>query len=122
MSVDSGRRANVSRDEEEPPVVPRPCLRIRVLTMVEQIAVKNDYEREALELLKKQNFGHAKRFDTRFLMKTGLKQDMNQTFTAVGWEDFDDIVEPGSQLLTMEFLISLAIEETSTETKIYFRL
>jgi len=90
--------------------------------MVEQIAVKNDYEWEALELLKKQNFGHAKRFDTRFLMKTGLKQDMNQTFTAVGWEDFADIVEPGSQLLTMEFLISLAIEETSTETKIYFRL
>ena len=47
---------------------------------------------------------------------------MNQTFTAVGWEDFADIVEPGSQLLTMEFLISLAIEETSTKTKIYFRL
>ena len=62
------------------------------------------------------------RFDTHFLMKTGLKQDMNQTFTAVGWEDFADIMEPGSQLLTMEFLISLAIEETSTETKIYFWL
>ena len=90
--------------------------------MVEQIAVNNDYEWEALELLKKQNFSHTKRFDTRFLMKTGLKQDMNQTFTAVGWEDFADIVEPGSQLLTMEFLISLAIEETSTKTKIYFRL
>ena len=41
--------------------------------MVEQIAVKNDYEWEALELLKKQNFGHAKRFESRFLMKTGLK-------------------------------------------------
>ena len=90
--------------------------------MVEQIAVKNDYEWEALELLKKQNFGHAKRFDTRFLMKTGLKQDMNQAFTSIGWEDFADVVEPGSQLLTMEFLISPAIEETSTETKIYFRL
>ena len=73
MSVDSGRHTNVSREEEEPPVVPRPHLRIRVLTMVEQIAVKNDYEREALELLKKQNFGHAKRFESCFLMKTGLK-------------------------------------------------
>ena len=90
--------------------------------MVEQIAVKNDYEWEALELLKKQNFGHAKRFETRFLIKTGLKQDMNNTLTAVGWEDFTDIVEPGSQLLTMEFLISLAIEETGAETKVYFRL
>jgi hypothetical protein len=47
---------------------------------------------------------------------------MNQDFTAVGWEDFANIVEPGSQLLTMEFLISLSLEETSTETKIYFRL
>ena len=32
--------------------------------MVEQIAVKNDYEREALELLKKQNFSRGKRFET----------------------------------------------------------
>ena len=90
--------------------------------MVEQIAIKNDYEWEALELLKKQSFGHAKRFDTHFLMKTGLKQDMNQAFIAVGWENFAYVVELGSQLLTMEFLISLAIEETSTKTKIYFRL
>ena len=42
---------------------------------VEQNLVKNDYEREALELLKKQNFGDAKRFETYFLLKTGLKQD-----------------------------------------------
>ena len=59
MSVDSGRHTNISRGEEETPAVPRSRLRIRVLTMVEQIAVKNDYEREALELLKKQRFGHA---------------------------------------------------------------
>ena len=55
-------------------------------------------------------------------MKSGLKQDMNQAFTVVRWEEFADVVELGSQLLAMEFLISLAIEETSTETKIYFRL
>ena len=73
MSVDSSRHTNVSREEEEPPAVLKPRLRIRVLTMVEQIAVKNDYEWEALQLLKKQNFGHAKRFETRFLIKTGLK-------------------------------------------------
>ena len=89
--------------------------------MVEQIAIKNDYEWEALELQKKQNFGHAKRFETRFLTKTGLKQDMKNALTAVRWENFADIVEPGSHLLTMEFLMSLAVEETSTETKVYFR-
>ena len=73
MSVDSGHHTNVPREEEEHPAVPRPRLRIRVLTMDENIAIKNDYEREALELLKRQNFGHAKRFESRFLMKTGLK-------------------------------------------------
>ena len=122
MSVDSGRHKNVSQDEEETPVVPRPRLRIRILMMVEQIAVKNDYKWEALELLKRQSFGHAKRFETRFLIKTGLKQDTNQALTAIGWENFANIIEPGSQLLTMEFLIFLAIEETGTETKVYFCL
>ena len=68
MSVDSGRHTNVSREEEESPAVPRHRLRIRVLTMVEQIVVKNDYEREVLELLKWQIFGHAKRFESCFLM------------------------------------------------------
>ena len=119
MSVDSGSHTNVSWEEEEPPVVPKPRLRIRILTIVEQIAVKNDYEREAMELLKRQNFSHAKRFDTRFLIKTGLKQDMNNALTTVGWENFANIFEPGSQLVIMEFLISLAIEETGAETKVY---
>ena len=70
MSVDSSHHTNVPREEEEHPAVPRPRLRIRVLMMVEQITVKNDYEWEGLELLKKQNFGHAKRFESRFHMRT----------------------------------------------------
>ena len=121
MSVDYGHRTHISQEEEEIPVIPRSRLRTRILTMVEQIDVKNDYEQEALELLKRQCFGHAKRFETYFLMKTGLKQDMNQEFTAAGWEDFTDVVELGLHLLTMEFLISLAVEETSSKTKVYFR-
>ena len=44
MSVDSGRRTHVSQEEEEIPAVPRSRLRIRILTMVEQIVVRNDYE------------------------------------------------------------------------------
>jgi hypothetical protein len=89
--------------------------------MVQQIIYKNDYERQALELLKRQTYAHAKRIETRFPIMTGLLQDMNQASTAVGWENFADIVEPGSHLLTMEFLMSLTDEETSTETKVYFR-
>ena len=68
-----------------------PHLKIRVLTSVDQIIVRTDYERDALELLKRQSYGHAKRFDTEFLMMTGLRQDMNRTFTAAGWSRFADI-------------------------------
>jgi len=121
MSVDSGHRSHASREEEEIPTVPRSRFRIRILTMVEQIIYKNDYERQALELLKRQTYAHAKRFETRFLIMTGLLQYMNQALTTVGWENFADIVEPSSHLLTMEFLMSLTVEETSTETKVYFR-
>ena len=57
MSVDSVRRPSQSQKEEEEapasPVVPRPRLKIRVLTLVDQIVVRTDYERDALELLKK---------------------------------------------------------------------
>ena len=84
MSVDSSHCSHASREEEEIPAVPKIRFRIRILTMVEQIVYKNDYKRQALELLKSQTYAHAKRFKTRFLIMTGLLQDMNQAFTAVG--------------------------------------
>ena len=95
MSVDSGHRSHASREEEEIPAVRRSHFRISILTMVEQIVYKNDYERQALEPLKRQTYAHDKRFETRFLIMTGLLQDMNQAFTAVGWENFANIVKPG---------------------------
>ena len=78
--------------------------------MVDQIVVRTDYERDALELLKKQSYSHAKRFDTEFLMITGLRQDMNRAFMAMGWSHFADITELGSYLLTMKFLSTLHVE------------
>ena len=70
--------------------------------------------------MKKQSYGHAKRFDTEFLMMTGLRQDMNHAFTAVGWSCFADITKPGSHLLTMEILSTLHVETVGKETKIHF--
>jgi len=66
MSVDSGHRSHTSREEEEIPAVPRSRFCIRIQMMVEQIIVKNNYERQALELLKRQTCTYAKRFETRF--------------------------------------------------------
>ena len=80
MSVDSVRRPSRSQEEEEEapasPAVPRPCLKIRVLTSIDQIVVRTNYERDALELLKKQSYGHAKRFEIDFLITMGLRQDI----------------------------------------------
>ena len=70
--------------------------------------------------MKKLSYGHAKRFDTEFLMMMGLRQDMNRAFTAAGWSCFADITEPGSHLLTMEFLSTLHVETVGKETKIHF--
>jgi hypothetical protein len=88
--------------------------------MIDQIVAWNEYKREALELLKKQSFYHTKIFEPLFIIKTGLKQDMIRAFSYAGWYDSADITEIGSQLLTMEFLMSLGIEETTKITKIYF--
>ena len=54
-------------------------------------------------------------------MMTGLRQDMNRAFTTAGWSRFPDITEPGSHLLTMEFLSTLHVETVGKETKIHFR-
>ena len=125
MSVDSVRRPSRSQEEEEEapasPAVLRPHLKIRVLTTIDQIVVRTDDERDALKLLKKQLYGHAKWFEIEFLMMTGLCQDMNRAFTAAGWSRFADITEPGSHLLTMEFLATLHVETVGKETKIHFR-
>ena len=51
----------------------------------------------------------------------GLRQDINCTFMAAGWSHFADITEPGSHLLTMEFLSTLHVEIIGKETKIHFR-
>ena len=53
-------------------------------------------------------------------MMTGLRQDMNCAFTAMGWSRFADITKPGSHLLTMEFLTTLYVETIGKETKIHF--
>ena len=123
MSVDSVHRPSRSQEEEKEapasPAVLRPHLKIRVWTSINQIVIRTDYERDALELLKKQLYGHAKRFDTEFLMMMGLRQDMNRAFTAMGWPRFADITEPGSHLLTMEFLSTLHVVTVGKETKIH---
>ncbi|RLN05211.1 hypothetical protein C2845_PM13G11230 [Panicum miliaceum] len=86
-------------------------VRIRVLTSVEQLMPRNDYEREALDLLKNQTYYHVRILEPLFFIKKGLKVDMTRAFSRVGWYNFADMMEPGSKFLTMEFLMTLSFEE-----------
>jgi hypothetical protein len=107
--------------EEEAPESPRGPLHIWVLNSADQIIPRTDYEREALGLLKNRNFAHVTVFDPTLLIKMGLGHDMDHAFKHAGWEHFHSIMEQGSSLLTMEFLMSLNIETTHTEMVFRFR-
>ncbi|RLN27872.1 hypothetical protein C2845_PM05G21310 [Panicum miliaceum] len=85
MSVDSSHR-DTDCQEDATPAVPRSRVqgRIRVLTSVEHLMPQNDYEREALDLLKNQTYHHVRIFEPLFFIKTGLKVDMTRAFNHVG--------------------------------------
>ncbi|RLN32805.1 hypothetical protein C2845_PM03G28760 [Panicum miliaceum] len=94
MSVDSSHRDTDSQ-EDASPAVPRSHVqgRIRVLTSVEQLVSQNDYEREALDLLKNQMYHHVRILEPLFFIKTGLKADMTRAFSHVWWYNFADMTE-----------------------------
>ncbi|RLN09618.1 hypothetical protein C2845_PM11G03660 [Panicum miliaceum] len=93
--VDSNHRDTDSQ-EDATLAVPRSHVqtRIHVLTSVEQLVPRNDYEWEALDLLKNQTYHHVRIFEPHFFMKTGLKVDMTRAFSRVGWYNFTDMTEP----------------------------
>lgn len=93
----------------------------RALLSEVQIVSRNDYERQALLQLKDREFCHVRTFESIFIIRTGLRDEMNIAIKRAGWEDFWPIEEKGSKLLTMEFLSTLSVERTEKGTKIYFR-
>ncbi|RLM74394.1 hypothetical protein C2845_PM15G03800 [Panicum miliaceum] len=122
MSVDLGHRDTDSQ-EDATPALPRSHVqtRIRVLTSVKQLVPRNDYEREALDLLNNQTYHHVRIFETFFFIRMGLKADITRAFSHLGWYNFADMTEQGSKFLIMEFLMSLSFEESGNTIEIYFR-
>ncbi|RLN08661.1 hypothetical protein C2845_PM11G04880 [Panicum miliaceum] len=107
MSVYSSHRDTDSQ-EDATPAVPRSHIqtRIRILTSVEQLMPRNDYEREALDLLKNQTYHHARIFEPFIFIKTGLKADMTRAFSHVGWYNFADMMEPVSLAMAKKIKLS----------------
>ena len=72
--------------------------------------LRDDRDRQAYAMLKRQSFGHTQAFDPDLLEKTGMDIDFAFVWHAVGWEGFASVEENGSRLLTIQFLCMLREE------------
>jgi hypothetical protein len=68
------------------------------------LILRDNRERQAYAILKRQDFGHTKAFDPDLLKKTGMDVDFARVWHAVGWDGFMPVEENGSCLLTIQFL------------------
>jgi len=66
-------------------------------------------EEEALGFLHTKTFGQTRVFDGTLLGRTGMMDEFLEVFRAIGCENFWYIDEPGCELLTKEFLMTLYI-------------
>ncbi|RLN04835.1 hypothetical protein C2845_PM13G06730 [Panicum miliaceum] len=74
-----------------------------MLTSVEQLVPRNNYEWEALDLLKTRTYHHVRIFEPFFFKKTGWKADMTRAFSHMGWNNFADMKEPDSSILAKTY-------------------
>ena len=66
-----------------------------------------EYETHTYTLLQHRLFAPTRAFDTELLHKIGMDAEFAQVFKALGWTDFASVDEPGSRLLTLQFLCTL---------------
>src|SRR6187551_2533119 len=82
----------------------------RQLLSENDIVLRTDRERSTFNELRLKEFEHTLVFDRDLLRRTGMDEESAEIFHAVGWENFWEINEPGSYLLTLEFLSTLVSE------------
>ena len=63
--------------------------------------------KEAYKQLKAPRFSLSSAYDTALLHSTGMDGEFEIIFKTIGWENIWHIDEPGSKLLTAEFLCTL---------------
>ncbi|WVZ81395.1 hypothetical protein U9M48_028775 [Paspalum notatum var. saurae] len=79
-------------------------------------------EAKALRLLNQKSYALTKCFDKDLLVDTGMREEFNEVFEAVGWSDFTEISEGGIILLSKEFLMTLRTDTRWDGTYVWFRL
>jgi len=75
-----------------------------------------------LDLLNRKAYGLTRVFDVFLLSRTGMLDEFEEVFHAIGWSNFWEINEPGCELLTREFVMTLRSPLGVHGTRISFRL
>ena len=75
-----------------------------VLLQEKQLKLRDGTEKDIYKKLKTRRFVLTPAYDPSLLQATGMNTEFELIFKAVGWEDVWEINEPGSKLLTVEFL------------------
>ncbi|WVZ49857.1 hypothetical protein U9M48_001180 [Paspalum notatum var. saurae] len=78
-----------------------------ILILNTQLVPRSQDEAKALRSLNQKTYALTKCFDEDFLVDTGMREEFNEVFQAIGWSDFAEIPEGGIILLTKEFLMTL---------------
>nr|AAL58163.1 hypothetical protein [Oryza sativa Japonica Group]AAN08662.1 hypothetical protein [Oryza sativa Japonica Group]AAP53351.1 Zinc knuckle family protein [Oryza sativa Japonica Group] len=67
----------------------------------------SDRERQAYYILSDREYAHTREYSPELLKKIGMDVEFRAIWKAVGWQRFAVVDEPGSRLLTLQFLCTL---------------
>nr|AAM08861.1 Hypothetical protein with similarity to putative retroelement [Oryza sativa Japonica Group] len=67
----------------------------------------SDRERQAYYMLSDQKYAHMREYSPELLKKIGMDVEFRSIWKAIGWQRFAVVDEPGSRLLTLQFLCTL---------------
>ncbi len=66
-----------------------------------------DRERQAYYMLSDREYAHTQEYSPELLKKIGMDVEFRSIWKAIGWQRFAVVDEPGSRLLTLQFLCTL---------------
>jgi hypothetical protein len=67
----------------------------------------DNQERQAYYMLSDREHAHTREYSPELLKKIGMDVDFRAIWKAVGWQRFLVVDEPGSRLVTLQFLCTL---------------
>jgi hypothetical protein len=88
----------------------------------DDISIRTTEEMEKYQSLHHREFSHTHVYDVNLLERVGLDEELPTVLWIVGWGKLYDKPHLGSQLLTLEFLMTFEIVEKNRKSFVKFRL